>query len=367
VSGGGPPTRHPAVRRLAELATTARNASRLAAGARLVDGQALESLPAEAAECLRDAGSRVAVPAGWRLRDRLTTVGDVAVLELVDGPDLAGVLKLARTPAGDDGLLQQQDTLQQLAGDGRLGPWRRLLPDVLASGVVEGRRYSVERALPGTVASDAPAADAAAGSRTAVRAIAELHRTTGGPAVASRTMVDDWLQPALSLIAELPTLLGPGRRRRLVDRLRDRIRTGAEGRTVWLGRTHGDFFPGNVFLGPSGEVSGIIDWAQSRTDDPAVIDLMTYLLVVRAGTQGTGLGSIVRDLCRGAPLTGDEQALVELHRAACPADPIDPDVMALLAWLRHAENNLLKSPRYAADPAWVFLNVERVLKGASGD
>jgi Ser/Thr protein kinase RdoA (MazF antagonist) len=327
----------------------------------------LESLPADAAECLHDAGSRFAVPPEWTLRERLTTVGDVAVLELVDDQELAGVLKLARTSAGNAGLLQQQETLQQLAGDPRLGTWRRMLPDVLAHGTVAGRRYSIERALPGKVSSSAStSADTGAGARNAVRAIAALHRATGSALLASPAAVESWLEPGLSLVAELPMLLGPARRRRLIDRLRDRIRSGTEGRTVWLSRTHGDYFPGNIFSSPSAEVSGIIDWAQSRADDPAVIDLMTYLLVVRAQTRGTGLGSVVRELCRGTPLTGGELALVETHRAACPADPIGTDVMALLAWLRHVENNLLKSPRYGADPAWVFLNVERVLTGAAG-
>lgn len=358
---GGPLARHPAVARLAELAVTARNASRLVAGARMVDGQALDSLPGEAAACLSDAVSRFALPAEWAPRERLTTVGDVAVLELVHGDELVGVLKLARTTAGNAGLLQQQETLQRLGADARLGAWRRMLPEVLAHGIVGHRRYSIERAVPGAEARSAAAGTGAA--RNAVEAVAGLHRATGRATVPAPAAVDGWLEPALSLIAGLPTMLGPARRRALVDRLRDHIRSGIAGRAVWLSRTHGDYFPGNLFLTPSGEVSGIIDWAQSRDDDPSVIDLMTYLLVARADTRRSPLGSVVRDLCRGAPLTAAEQALVDLHRAACPADPIAPDVLALLAWLRHAENNLLKSPRYRADPAWVFLNVERVLRG----
>jgi hypothetical protein len=93
---------------------------------------------------------------------------------------------------------------------------------------------------------------------------------------------------------------------------------------------------------------------------------MTYLLVARADSRGTGLATVVRDLCRGGALSPDEQALLELHRAECPADALDVPAMALLAWVRHVENNLMKSPRYGAHPAWVYRCVERVLTAATG-
>ncbi|MGZ4658292.1 MAG: phosphotransferase, partial [Blastococcus sp.] len=358
--GGADRARYAPVRRLAELASTARNASRLAAGARLADGQALRSLPADAEAALHDARARFAVPPQWTVRGRLTTVADVAVLEVCDGDRLAAVLKLARTPEGTSSLRLQQETLQLLRGDARLGEWRRLLPVVLAHGTAGAHAYSIEAALPGTVGTDATAGAEAA--RNAVVAVSGLHRATGRAVVATRPVVDGWLEPALSLVADVPTLMGPGARRRGVEAIRERIRAGTEGRTVWLGHTHGDYAPGNLFLGPAADVVGIIDWGQARADDPAVIDVLTYLLVIRADAEGRGLGSVVGDLCRGAPLSEDELALLELHRAACPADELDVAVMALLAWLRHVENNLLKSPRYGANPAWVFLTVEKVLR-----
>jgi Ser/Thr protein kinase RdoA (MazF antagonist) len=356
--------RHAVARRLGELAATARNAARLAAGARLVDGQAIDSLAADAESCLDDARARFALPPSWTVRNRLPTVADVAVLELADGPELSAVLKLARTSAGNDSLLLQRETLQKLAAEDRLGPWRRLLPEVIAHGDAGARRYMIERAVPGTIGSALP--PSAVTGRNAVLAIAGLHRGGGVAAVPSAAEVDGWLQPGLSLLAELPMLLGPARRRRLVDALRDRIRAGTEGRAVWRSRTHGDYFPGNVFFGPAGEVTGIIDWGQSRDEDPALIDVATYLLVARATRQGAGLGTVVRELCRSGALTDEEGALVELHRSSCPADRLDADVLALLAWLRHVENNLLKSPRYGADPAWVYLTVERVLRSVAG-
>ena len=159
-------------------------------------------------------------------------------------------------------------------------------------------------------------------------------------------------------------LLGPARRRRLLGLLRERIRSGLAGRAVWIGRTHGDFFAGNVFFGPDGDVRGIIDWGQSRDDDLALIDPGTLVLAGRAAAQGAELGRVVRDLCRGAPLPAGELALLELHRAACPADPVGVDVLALLTWLRRVENNLLKSPRYRSHPAWVHANLESVLRTA---
>ena len=352
-------------RRVAELTVIARNSVRLLAGARMTDGQALGSLPLEADASLRDARAASALPPQWTLGDRLTTVADVAVVEVRHGPRLVAVLKLARSPAGDASLAQQLAILQRLAGDARLGRWRRLLPEVLAHGVTGGHGYSIERAVPGTVGTSLPRpAGGPDTARDAVRAVAELHRCTGRATVASRALVDGWVEPALALVNEVPTLLGAARRRRLVDLLRERIRAGVEGRVLWVGRTHGDYYSGNVFFGPSGDVRGIIDWGQSREDDLALIDSGTLVLTGRAAAQGTELGHVVGDLCRGAPLTADEHAVMELHRAACPADLVGADVMALLTWLRHVENNLLKSPRYRSNPVWIRANLEAVLRTA---
>jgi hypothetical protein len=189
-----------------------------------------------------------------------------------------------------------------------------------------------------------------------------LHRATGGAVVASPALVEGWLQPGLTLLAGTPMLIGPARRWTLVERLRNRLHAGLDGRTVWIGRTHGDFFPGNVFHGPDGEVTGIIDWGQSRNDDAALIDPVTHLLGQRSTARGTELGRVVVDLVGGAPPDAAERSVLDLHRAACPADPVATEVAVLLAWQRHAENNLLKSPRYAANPVWVRRNVETVLK-----
>jgi hypothetical protein len=239
------------------------------------------------------------------------------------------------------------------------------VPEVLAQGTVGPHGYTVERAVPGTVGTALPrsgSTDDAA--REAVRAVTELHRATGRAVEVSPAVLDRLVDPALALLAGVPMLLGPARRRRLVGRLRERLRTGLAGRALWLARTHGDYFPGNIFHGRSGEVSGIIDWGQAREDDAAVVDPMTYLLVERSRRLGRGLGTVVRELCGGATLTGPEWELLELHRSGCPADPLDVDVAALLAWLRHVENNLLKSPRYGAHPAWSLTTVERVLVAA---
>jgi Ser/Thr protein kinase RdoA (MazF antagonist) len=367
VSGRAAPARYAPVRRAAELAVTARNATRLLAGARMADAQALESLSAEAEASLEHARSEHGLPSSWALGERLTTVADVAVVEVRDGGDLAAVLKLARSPAGGTSLRLQQETLQQLAADPRLVRWRRYLPEVLAHGDVADRAYSVEKAVPGTVGTSLPdAADPTQATVDAVRTIAGLHRATGRATTATAALVDRWLEPALSLVADVPMLLGPTRRHRLVGLLRDVIRAGLEGRTVWLSRTHGDYFPGNVFFGPSSAVTGVIDWGQSREDDPALIDPMTLVLDERARTSRQGLGGAVRDLCRDASLSDREAALLETHRVACPADPVDVDVMGLLAWLRHVENNLLKSPRYGAHPVWVRTNLEVVLKAVGG-
>lgn len=362
--GGGrglPPSR------VRELARTLGDLARLLGGKRLTDGQDLRALPAEEEASLQHARSRFDVPEAWRLGRRLTTVGDVAVVEIRDGADLVAVLKLSRSPAGDASLALQQEVLSLLAADDRLGEWRRFLPEVLAHGVLDPRRYMLERAVRGRVGTSLPdSALAGGGLRSAVLSIAALHRATGGREVATRSLVESWVDPPLARIADLPMLLGRTRRLALVDDVRRRIRSGLEGRAVWISRTHGDLSLGNViYRAAAPEVAGILDWAQSRDGEPAWIDPLTLLLVGRAQRHGRELGDVVRDLRRSASLTAPESDLLMVHRAACPGDRVDTDVMALMAWLRHVDGNLEKSPRYAAHPVWVHRNVERVLTAAA--
>lgn len=357
--------RHLSVRWAAELAAAARNASRLVVGARLTDGQNIRSLEADAETCLAEARKRSGLSPQWVLGRRLTTVGDVAVLELRNGTELVAVLKVSRSASGDDTLLAQQRTLQRLAADERLAAWRRLLPEVLGHGMVAARVYSIESALPGTVGTSIPDAVATDDARrSAIDAISGLHRATGRVETASTELIDAWLEPALSLVAEVPAPFATARRSSAVARVREELRAALEGRGVWVSSTHGDYFPGNIFYGPSKTVEGIIDWAQAREDDPAIVDPMTLILTDRAGRQRRGIGGVVRDLCQGAPLSWPELALLEAHRAACPADPLPVDVMALLGWVRHVENNLRKSTRYAEHPVWVHRVVTPVLKSA---
>jgi Ser/Thr protein kinase RdoA (MazF antagonist) len=351
--------------RLAELALAAGNAARLLFGARMSDARALPTLAADADAALRTARIEARLPSGWRLGDRLTTVADIAVIEVRDGDELAAVLKLSRSPAGDESLTQQHATRLALAAEPGLEQWCRRIPEVLAQGQVGKRSYSVERAALGRVGRAALSATTAQDARReAVRAVAGLHRATGRPTVASPAMVESWLQPGLSLVVDTPMLLGAARRRALIESLRERLHAGLEGRTVWIARTHGDYTPGNVFHGPAAEVTEIIDWGQSREDDAALIDPMTYLLVERASRRGGGLGALVGRVCRGERLPAEDIALLELHRTACPAEPLAVDVTALLAWLRHVENNLLKSPRYRSHPVWVRRTIETVLTSA---
>jgi Ser/Thr protein kinase RdoA (MazF antagonist) len=157
-------------------------------------------------------------------------------------------------------------------------------------------------------------------------------------------------------------LLGPDRRRRVVEALRHGLREALEGRTVWVGRTHGDYSPGNILFDGAGRVGGVVDWAQSREDDLVLLDPMTLLLFERAHDRGLPFGRVVVDLHGGSRLSSAEVALLERHRALCPAEPLPVPTAALLAWLRHVETNLVKSARYAHHPVWVHQNVEAVLR-----
>ena len=193
----------------------------------------------------------------------------------------------------------QQRTLQRLTCDERLVVWRRLLPRVLAQGTAGGGCTPSRARSPGR---SAPRSPTSRPRRTPASATSGCHlrpppghrpRRGGGPGTHHR-------------MAGAGTLAGrPGAApvRRCAQEQRrppapGPAAGGGGGWSVWVSSTYG-LLPRQHFDGPSHTVEGIIDWAQARKDDPAVIDPITLLLAERAGRQRIGIGEVVRELLRG--------------------------------------------------------------------
>jgi Ser/Thr protein kinase RdoA (MazF antagonist) len=149
-------------------------------------------------------------------------------------------------------------------------------------------------------------------------------------------------------------------RKDAVDRLAAALRAQLAGRRVRLGWTHGDFYPGNILVGPAGRVTGIVDWSQVREDDLIILDIAFWLLTIPKPGQPREFGARVaarldRGLCW-------KPAEIDLLTTLARGGLIGGEALLLLAWLRHVTDNLAKSDRYAASPVWLRRNVLPVLR-----
>jgi hypothetical protein len=70
----------------------------------------------------------------------------------------------------------------------------------------------------------------------------------------------------------------------------------------------------------------------------------------------------VREFVAGDGWSADEERLLEALRRELGDDAISARHLALLAWLRHAANNLSKRAAYAGHRLWLRNNVVAVLE-----
>src|SRR4051794_1370396 len=148
-------------------------------------------IPRAAATALGESSAQYAIE---RLELTSTAVA-VAVLASSDGAGRI-VLKLPMVPEAQVGLDLETRVLASLHADGRLGDWPQLIPRALAVGSLDGRRFRVDSALPGSPAADELSADAAAGGfliDAAAEAIHDLHRRTAVRVKADDALVERWI------------------------------------------------------------------------------------------------------------------------------------------------------------------------------
>jgi O-antigen/teichoic acid export membrane protein len=298
---------------------------------------------------------RAALAGGnWRCEQELPTVSDSAVIMVRAGDDEAGVLKVATTGSGMAGLHREHGVLCRLRSDERLGPWRDLLPVPLDVGDVSGGAFLLTSRLPGQDGRQVAPGLGNLLTPAAVNAITPLHRVTSTMHVVNDVVLNQLVdEPAGRLRAAV-------RRKDAVDRLAAYLHSQLAGRWVSLGWTHGDFFPGNVLVGPGGRVTGIVDWSQLREDDLVVLDIAFWLLTVPRPGQAREIGArVAARLDRGPCWQPAESSLVT---SRAYGDPINGQALLLLAWLRHVTDNLAKSDRYAASPVWSRRNIAPVLR-----
>ena len=292
------------------------------------------------------------------------TVSDLLVFRLEDHAAEPLVIKHPRSTRAAGSLTHGCAVLRELAGDDRIGEWRRLLPSAEELRY-EGRLLLVaERCLPGV---EGDVLLRRAPDRTwplavsALDAVAALHRATGRPERAGgRT--DDWVDARLAVLAEQVPWCGGARGTAAVRALRERLAGGLAGRTLTVARTHGDYHPGNILVDEeSGALSGVIDWADSRRDGPCAVDSYLFVLTLRQQRERRELGQIVADAVRRGGLLPEDRALLAHSDVPPPGRESDEALLPLLTWLWHVAGNAAKSARYGRSRRWVAGNVVPVL------
>lgn len=315
----------------------------------------------------------VAMPAAaraWTVHRSLRTVSDMAVMTI--GPargSPCALVKLATSDAAARSLDREHGALIALHADERLGPWRELLPDVLAHGARAGTCYLVERLLPGrpgTRALHAPAADTDPVARAAA-AIAPLHRITAAEVPAGPDDLRRWIEGPLRTLSDGAARSG---RERLpagaLDRLGCELADALTGRRLAVSWIHGDYVPGNILVDRRAlRVTGVVDWELARPGDLPLVDVATLLLAARMRTSRRELGRVVSDWLAGARWTDDEQRILDDAQAGLPGEAIDGRALVLLCWLRHVSGNLAKASAYATHERWRRGNVAPVAEAVA--
>ncbi|GEL18894.1 aminoglycoside phosphotransferase family protein [Pseudonocardia asaccharolytica] len=296
----------------------------------------------------------------WRMGERLRGGSDTAIVAMHDGDATGGrsiLLKATMSRPGRAQLVRQGTVLAALHADERLGPWRGLLPRILAAGDVNGAYCTLETRLGGgdgrIAVADPHRRDLVLAG--ALDAITRLHRRTASVVTVADAGITRWIGEPAAVVR--PVLRGAYRA--ALDRLVGELTGSLHGRRVAVGWVHGDFTAHNVLCAPGCEVTGVVDWCQSDPDGLAVLDVVSFLLTFDTEVAGEELGTVV---VRWLADPGRAGAVLTEAQRGLGADPLGPGTLALLAWLRHVATNIAKSPRYAANPVWIRRNVRAVLR-----
>jgi O-antigen/teichoic acid export membrane protein len=282
---------------------------------------------------------------------------DSDVVVLLDGrrPAPERVVKIAWSDAGARALAAHTAALAAVRAAPGLNGWTALVPEVVASGSVDGRRYVVESGLSGVDGrrfAGAPARERALAA--IVRGVAPLYTAT--------TVLDADSALVSALAGERIDSISraAGERHRLaLEDVRRELAGALEGKRLPAARGHGDLWLGNALLAPDGdELTGLLDWeASARVDLPAT-EIAHLVLSSRSLASGRELGQVARRLIEGRErLSPFERRLIAPYAGD---DPLPDRVLLLLAWVQHCAMRLGQGDLHARE-RWLRRNVTPVL------
>jgi aminoglycoside phosphotransferase (APT) family kinase protein len=299
-------------------------------------------------------------PGDW-LTESITLTDTAVVVAVVRSRSgRRRVVKIPCTTEGAESLRRQAGVLEALRAEPRLAGWAEVTPRPLASGAVDGHRYWVEDAVPGTPVTGTAMRTLRDGPvfAAAVRLIEDLHARTAEASTVDSADISLWVdQPVGRLAAfcaahprhraDLPAL------GRLGARLSEQL-TGWRVRTSWI---HGDYWAGNLLIsGPA--VTGVVDWDRAGARQLPLQDLLHLTLFAERARSGCELGEVVVRLL-------DEDAAADA--IGVPAGQLDawlggvpPATAVLLFWLRHI-SLFIDSEGHGDNRDWLRRNVHTVL------
>ncbi len=300
----------------------------------------------------------------------LSAQNDAIVVELA-GRHKPVVVKMATGRRARFGLIDHVGTLRALHADPRLAVMAETFPRVVREGTATGLRFVAETRCLGAANSDAlldvtrrPAALRAVGAYAA-----RLHSLTAREAEVDEELFHRWVGRPLELMSAAVGTASADFARGSAA-LADELHSVLLGQRVAIARVHGDLTPGNVLLDGEGRrVTGLVDWERSRHDGLPGADLAMFVLALRREATGAELGNLVLKAADGSlTLDSDEAAFLhgDADSGAVPGGtPLSDRHLVLLAWLAHAESNLVKGERYRVSRRWLRRNVIAVVEGLS--
>lgn len=302
----------------------------------------------------------------WGVRGHLRVLNDVTV-SMVGPPGCApeALVKRACTEGAERGLRRQERVLRLLEREPGLTSWSRLVPSVIASGSVRGRRFLMETIVPGT-SSEQLLRGGAGGEQCLVateQAIRPLHEATRALIRVDEPQLRQWIDaPIARLRATITDRSQLVQAEAGLERLARELREGLVGRVVATSWIHGDLCPANVLMGPGGaDVQGIVDWEQAEVGALPQLDLVHLLLTTRMAIERREFGDVVTDFLRAPDWREEERPLARALESRDASAAASIRALALLTWLHHAAGNVAKSARYSRSRIWVRRNVDPVL------
>lgn len=304
----------------------------------------------------------------WQIQRLIPTAGDVAVMTLGPAGRETAVLKLPVSDKALTNLKRQDEMLSDLRADANLTGWHVQLPQVVAAAWSFPGAFVVEKKIPG-VPAEKYLLDPRIRSHVlanAAEVIGELHRRTSELVTVEDTLVESWVGKPMRVVS---SLLGEHHAtQRRIEKVATELKAALLGRVVPVSRIHGDYSPQNILLRADGsEVTGIVDWDLSASQQLPALDVVHLLLSTRMLVERKELGDVLGSLFTQTPPSTLEHSLVEVSCLMPNEAPLDFRTLVLLFWLRHVESGVSKNTRSAASSAfWVARNVGKVLDCASG-